>query len=672
MNEFKFNITTKRAEFLNKLGLKTPFQVLSYLPRKYVDYTLTTQISNLDNDKRVVICGEVVSKERLFRIKRNLNRFAFKVAYLDDEYKVVVFNRDFYYANILVGSKVLVAGKLDYYHREIMASDLFIKELDTLQIKPVYSLIQGVKDYEFAKVVNYCYDQLVAEEKLMPIIPAKYSSKYKLIGRDLAYYLAHFPRSMNDVVQAKRYLKYEEALVYSLLMQKLRSVSLASSSGVGKNINQALLKKIIDTLPYLLTPDQQTSLAEILLDLQLPKTMYRLLQGDVGSGKTIVATLALVACISGGYQGAFMAPTDILARQHYATLSDLLTPFGIQTVLLVSSLSIEEKRQTLKRLQNGEAQLVIGTQALIQKGVEFHNLGMCVVDELQRFGVEQRKLLHEKGTSVDLLLMSATPIPRTLAIAIFQDMDVSTLQVSPYAQKDIQTEVIKGNSITTIKTKMLETLAKDEKIYVVCSLIENELSDYNNVKDVFKTMQKEFVDIPVFLLHGRLKEEEKVAVMAAFKQAKKAILVSTTVIEVGIDIKEATMMIIYDANCFGLAQLHQLRGRIGRGGQKAACYLLTNSNDEEVLEKLTFLQHNSDGFEVARYDLMVRGPGDIAGYAQSGGFGFAMCNIFEDLKIFECARADAKAILQEEGQPANQAILTFLTTYMAKDVAVIE
>jgi len=669
--DFAFNITKKRAEFLTKLGLETPFQVLNYLPRKYADYTPTNISKDFDNE-RVVIKGEVIAKDRLFRIKKNLNRFSFKVAYLADEYKIVVFNRDYYYSNIIIGKPVLVAGKLDYYHREVNATDLFIKDLDKIIIRPTYSLIHGVKDYEFARVVKYSYDQLCDSNKLNEIVPSEYLAKYRLVGRKQAYYWAHFPSSLVEVKQAKRYLKYEEALVYSLTMQKLRSVSLNTVSSA-KTINIGLVNDFIASLPYQLTTDQKQAVQEILADLASPKSMYRLLQGDVGSGKTIVALISMLATVSAGYQSAIMAPTDILARQHFETITKLVKPFKLKVTLLVGSLSSSERKEALTSISNGESQIIIGTHALIQESVHYQKLGLCVIDEQHRFGVEQRKMLHEKGDEVELLLMSATPIPRTLAIAIFQDLDVSSLLVPPITSKDVKTKLILGSSINTIIPNMEATLNRGEKIYVVCSLIENELSDYQNVTKIYHEMKTKFGGIcPVLLLHGKFKEEEKIKVMAEFVNSPSAILVSTTVIEVGLDVKTATMMIVYDANCFGLAQLHQLRGRIGRGGQSSTCYLLDNSGDEEAEKRLNFLVNNNDGFEIARYDLALRGPGDIAGYSQSGELNFMMCDIFQDYKIFEYAKEDAKAILKASFDSKNQPILAFLAEQMAKDVAVIE
>ncbi len=672
INEFDFNITKKRAEFLTKLGLDTPFKVVNYLPRKYVDYA-KSNISKESDGNRVVIKGIVRGKDKLYRIRRGLTRFVIKVETSFDEFKIVVFNRDYIYKNIEIDKEILVAGKLDYYRREIVATDIFVKDIDKINVKPVYSLIHGVSDYEFSKVVDYSYNQLVVSGKLNDIVPNTYLDKYRLLNRRKAYFYAHHPNNMKEVIQSKRYLKYEEALVYSLMMQKLRSETKSLETKIKKTIDYSLINRVLDSLPFKLTKDQSVALFEILNDMNSEKLMYRLLQGDVGSGKTIVATLALVGIVSAKYQGVLMAPTDLLARQHYLNLSKLLDSFGIRLGLLVSSLSTQDKKIVLEKIKNGEVDIIIGTQSLIQKGVEYANLGLCVIDEQHRFGVKQRKLLHEKGENVELLLMSATPIPRTLAIAIFQDMDVSTIKVPPVASKDIKTKLIKGNSISSIKKDIIATLKRNEKIYVVCSLIENELSDYQDVKKVYETMKAEFSEYgDVYLLHGKLKDEEKVEIMEEFKSASSAILVSTTIIEIGIDIKEATRMIIYDANCFGLASLHQLRGRIGRGGDASICYLLCSSDDEDALNRLSFLENNLDGFEVARFDLASRGPGDIAGVSQSGSFGFSMCNIFEDLKIFECARDDAKEILRNINDSDNKAILEFVDDYQVQDVVVVE
>jgi ATP-dependent DNA helicase RecG len=475
---------------------------------------------------------------------------------------------------------------------------------------------------------------------------------------------------MEAITQAYRYLKYEELLVYAIGVQKLKKLNLIVKANGAKKIDEALLTSVIKKLPFELTGDQHKAVLEIVNDLKGQTTMYRLLQGDVGSGKTVVALLGLVANYSAGYQGVFMAPTDILSRQHFANFIDLLKTFNIRVELLVSNLETTKKQNVIKAIKSGEVDIVIGTHALIQEAINFKNLGLAVIDEQHRFGVNQRKLLREKGEDVELLLMSATPIPRTLAISIYGDMDVSTLALADFQKRKITTKVIEGNDISKVSDNLEKVLAANQKAFVIASLIEGEGKSFATAVKLFDEFKKKYQN--VYLLHGKMKEEEKLSVMNQFKKTEAGILVSTTVVEVGIDIKEASMMIIYDANRFGLAQLHQLRGRVGRKGQAGFCYLLSNDISEEGLTRLKFLEKEDDGFEIARFDLSLRGPGDIKGYAQSGQISFNTCNIFDDFKIFEVARQDAINILQNQDNIEFLPIIKFAEDELAKDIAVID
>jgi len=674
MIKFPFNLTKHRQEFLEKLGLETPFQVINHFPRRYDDFSLTPILDlSLDNQK-VVIRGKVIIKEQLFRIRKGLNRFSFKIEYLNEEIKVIVFNRDFYYKNIVEGEEILVSGKFNYYKKELVAVDIFIKNLDNNNVRPIYSLVSGVRDYDFSTIVLKCYQEELKNGHLKNIVPSELMRKYKIIDRDKAYYLAHFPKSMVEVKNAYRYLKYEEILVYSLMMQKIKAITLGNSTS-SKKIDYVLIDSVLQNLPYKLTSSQEVAIKEIFADLESKRIMYRLLQGDVGSGKTIVAIMSLIANYSSGYQGAFMAPTDILARQHYSQIKQMLTNLksNIKVELLVSSLPNLKKKEIVDMIANNKVDIIIGTHALIQDKILFKKLGLAIIDEQHRFGVNQRKKLREKGKDVEFLLMSATPIPRTLAISLYGDMDVSTLSDIPYKKRNVVTKVIEGKSIKPILNEVESVISNKQKVYVVCSLIEDNQTELQNVEKIYEGINKHFHSkCPVFLIHGRLDEIEKENIMQEFALCDSGILVATTVIEVGIDIKNASLMVIYDADRFGLAQLHQLRGRIGRNGQKSMCYLLCNSDNEETLGRLKFLEKNDDGFEISRYDMSLRGPGDIKGIAQSGDFNFNTCNIFVDFKIFEIAREDAKEILKNFESEENKSIISFVDEEMAKEIAIIE
>lgn len=674
MIKFPFNLTKHRQEFLEKLGLETPFQVINHFPRKYDDFSLTPILDlSLDNQK-VVVRGKVIIKEQLFRIRKGLSRFSFKIEYLNEEIKIVVFNRDFYYKNIVEGEEILVSGKFNYYKKELVAVDIFIKNLDNNNVRPIYSLVSGVRDYDFSTIVLKCYQEELKNGHLKNIVPSELMRKYKIIDRDKAYYLAHFPKSMVQVKNAYRYLKYEEILVYSLMMQKIKAITLGNSTS-SKKIDYVLIDSVLQNLPYKLTSSQEVAIKEIFADLESKRIMYRLLQGDVGSGKTIVAIMSLIANYSSGYQGAFMAPTDILARQHYSQIKQMLTNLksNIKVELLVSSLPSLKKKEIVDMIANNKVDIIIGTHALIQDKILFKKLGLAIIDEQHRFGVNQRKKLREKGKDVEFLLMSATPIPRTLAISLYGDMDVSTLSDIPYKKRNVETKVIEGKSIKPILNEVESVISNKQKVYVVCSLIEDNQTELQNVEKIYEGINKHFHSkCPVFLIHGRLDEIEKENIMQEFASCDSGILVATTVIEVGIDIKNASLMVIYDADRFGLAQLHQLRGRIGRNGQESKCYLLCNSDNEETLERLKFLEKNDDGFEISRYDMSLRGPGDVKGIAQSGDFNFNTCNIFADFKIFEIARDDAKEILKNFESEENKNIIRFVDEEMAKEIAIIE
>ena len=634
-----FTFTEKRKNYLMDLELFTLSDILNHFPRKYISYHLTN-IDKEHDGNRVCIRGRVINKGRLFRFNRSLDKFTFKIEYNSFIYNIVVFNRSYMYKNIQVNEEVLVTGKLDYAHKEINAVELYVNDLDSYRIKPVYKLVNDVTTKEFQKCVNYAFEN-VDQSYFETIVPQEFMEKYRLVSKKEAVYKAHFPSSSEDIRQSLRYLKYQELLAFATSMMLNRKRIKGELKDETKHVNREELNKIIKESNFTLTNDQLIATKEIIEDIESKNSMYRLLQGDVGSGKTLVATLALASICLNKYQGVLLAPTDILARQHFDFLSKFLKDYRIE--LLVSS--IKNKKEIKNKILNHEVDIVIGTTALIEDDVVFDNLGIIVIDEQHRFGVKQREKLILKGHNVDILSMSATPIPRSLALSLYGDMDVSTLKEFPNKKRDVKSEVIASTSIKPLVKSINNVIAKNEKVFVVCPLIEGE-SNRKSATSVYEDLKVLFGD-EVLLMHGRMKDDEKNAIMLEFKNGNSHILVSTTVIEVGIDIKEASMMIIFDANSFGLAQLHQLRGRIGRGGQEAQCYFLSNTKDEEALKRLEFLKNNEDGFEIARFDLSLRGPGEITGVKQSGLPDFFFADLVDDLKILEVARNDAQKIVRE-------------------------
>lgn len=654
---FPFKLTPKRVEYLKELELTSPSEVISYFPRTYNLYHQS--VLDKENDqKRVVVKGMVHKKERVVRFGRNHTLFKFTLVYDYETYTVVCFNRDYLTKTISTGDEVIVVGKFDYYKREINMTELITNGIDNLKIRPLYSLPEGITNYEFQLLLKLCFNVAPIEE----VIPESLRSKYRLVSRKKAYNDVHFPNDEEELRQALRYLKYEELLVYSLQLQLLKKEQKNAERSIAKKVDHELLERVISNSSFILTSDQEKAVSDIVKDLESNSLMYRMLQGDVGSGKTLVATMGLVANYSAGYQGVLMAPTDILARQHYAFLVDFLKDTPIKVGLLVSALSAKEKREVLEKMANHDYDIIVGTHALIQSGVEYAKLGLAVIDEQHRFGVKQRQLLKEKDENVELLMMSATPIPRSLAITLYGDMDISTIHSFPNQKRRVETRVIEGSTIKSLLKEITERVGNNERVFIVCPLIDED-ENRRNVSEVYEGLKKHFQGkANVAFLHGRMGELEKEQTMIDFRDGKTSILVSTTVIEVGIDIRQATMMIIYDAESFGLATIHQLRGRIGRGGQEARCYLLCSNGSPIALKRLNYLVDHDDGFDIARFDLANRGPGDIVGTRQSGIPDLNIADIYSDLKILEVARDDAQRLIEQQDLEENKQIFAYIAS----------
>lgn len=634
--------TSRRLEILASMNITTLEDLIYQYPYRY---EVIEEKYPTDEDEHLIIEATVISPVKIF-FKGKMSRMSFEV---EDKYlqhfQVSIFNRHFLRQHLKLGTTITIIGKC--INHRITASDIKIKSLQDISgIYPVYSLKEGITQKSFRQYVKKALSLL--NHEFDDFIPEKYRIQHHLIRKESALYCIHFPENKKDVQEALKYLKYEEFLKFQLTMQLMKQQR-TQEMGIAKDFDVTQLQSLILSLPFALTKDQQTAIKEIVEDLKSPQMMYRFLQGDVGSGKTVVSSVALYANYLAGYQGALMAPTEILATQHYQTLSRFFENTDVHIELLTGSLSLKEKERVYQAIQSGEADIVVGTHALFQKKVVYHNLGFVITDEQHRFGVMQRKALKNKGQQVDFLIMSATPIPRTLAISMYGDMDVSTIKTMPQGRLPVKTQYIHSSSMKPILKHLKSYLAQGGQCYVICPLVEDsENLEAKSASQIAKAMQKYFqTQYNVGLLHGQMKEDEKEKVMNGFLNNTIQILVSTTVVEVGVDVKNANMMVIYNAERFGMSQLHQLRGRIGRGQEQAYCYLMSSSSSKEAIERLKYLEKSHDGFEISLYDLKLRGPGEVLGQRQSGLPTFLVADIMKDFPILSIARKDADEIIHD-------------------------
>lgn len=641
-------ISAKKQEILAHMNIHSVEDLLTYYPFRYESIE-ALPFSQWQKDDKIATEGMIITRPHVVRLggKRSMTRF--KIMNEDGEFDISLFNRP-WVSQFKLKEMITIIGKYDGKNK-ITALQYNFKPLrEQLGMTPVYTLREGMTQRDIRNYVDKAWQ--AAHHTITDLIPEDLRLKYRLITRKEAVYFIHHPRHYESVKQALRYLKYEEFLRFQLMMQAMKAKETVVVKGHAKQFATEDVWELKHALTFQLTNDQQKAIEDILQDLASDQVMYRMVQGDVGCGKTLVAAFGMYACILAHKQAALMAPTEILAKQHGQSLQKLFADFDVSVEVLYSSLKAGEKAAILERLANNEIDILVGTHALFQEEVKFYDLGMVVADEQHRFGVGQRRRLIEKGDKVDFLLMSATPIPRTLALSLYGDMDVSTIQERPQGRMPITTRLIHSASMSPVLDEILERIDAGNQCYVVCPAIEkNEETNVKNVTDIYMGMKASLgKKYHVALLHGKMSAQEKDDVMNRFKNQEIQILVSTTVIEVGVDVPSANIMVIYDAHRFGLSQIHQLRGRIGRGKQKGWCYLLTASKEEESLRRLKILVKTSDGFEIAHYDLALRGPGDILGTRQSGVPGFILGDVVQDLKILEVARDDAAYLLAHINQ----------------------
>ena len=634
-------ITEKRLDILKLMNIESLEDLINHYPYRYdvIEETYPTQ-----EDDKIIIEGTLISPVKIF-FRGRMSRMSFSVEdRYQNVYQVTIFNRHFLRQYLKQMTTVTIIGKCQ--KDKITASDIKIKPISEIQgVHPVYSIKEGLTQKSFQQYIKKALNLL--KGNIDSFVPEEYIIKHQFIHKESALWNIHFPQSQEDIKHALKYLKYEEFLKFQLTMQTIKRQR-TLEIGNAKTFDVQKFQSFILSLPYQLTQDQQTSVKEIVSDLQSPKMMYRFLQGDVGSGKTVVSSVALYANYLAGYQGALMAPTEILASQHYQTLLSFFKNMDVKIALLTGSLTNKEKEHIYEQIQNGDIDIIVGTHALFQKKVEYYRLGFVITDEQHRFGVGQRKALKNKGNQVDFLIMSATPIPRTLAISMYGDMDVSTIKTMPKARIPVMTKYIKSSSMKPILKDLKEYLASGGQCYVICPLVEDsEVLDAKSASQIAEAMQQYFHETyQVGLLHGQMKDDEKDRVMQDFQNKKIHILVSTTVVEVGVDVKNANMMVIYNAERFGMSQLHQLRGRVGRGHQQAYCFLMSSSTSKEAIDRLKYMEKSHDGFEISMYDLQVRGPGEVLGNRQSGLPTFLVADVFKDFPILNVAREDAMRIIE--------------------------
>ncbi|MGM9886882.1 MAG: ATP-dependent DNA helicase RecG [Lactococcus sp.] len=647
--QFLKGVGPKAAENFHKLGIFTMQDLLLYFPFRYEDFASRSIFDLLDGEK-ATISGTVVTPANVQYYGFKRNRLTFKIKQDEAVVGISFFNQPYLADKVEVGSEIAVYGKWEQAKQQlsgmkIVASKTSTETDDGLGFEPVYHLVAGLKQSTLVKAIQQVLEAGLLNE-LSENLPQYLLEKYRLMGRQEAVQAMHFPKDMEAHKQALRRVKFEELFLFQLKLQALKNKDKVGQAGLQIDFEQAEVNAKMAELPYELTGAQSSALTEILADMASPYHMNRLLQGDVGSGKTVVASLAMYAACLANFQAAIMVPTEILARQHVVKLRQLFPELHI--TLLVSGLKTAEKRLALEDIASGKSHMIVGTHALIQNDVDYYRLGLVVTDEQHRFGVNQRKVFREKGQNPDVLMMTATPIPRTLAITAFGDMDVSIINELPKGRQPITTRWVKHEQFGEVLKWIKTELDNEAQVYFISPLIEeSEALDLKNAVALYEELMDYFgLFAKIGLLHGKMKADEKDAVMQDFKAKKLDVLVSTTVIEVGVDVPNATIMVIMDADRFGLSQLHQLRGRVGRGSKKSFTILVANPKSDTGKKRMKIMTETQNGFTLAEEDLKMRGSGEIFGVRQSGIPEFIAADLVNDYNILEVARAEAVGIFK--------------------------
>ena len=640
-----------RVEILNKLGLFTLNDIINYFPREHEDRGRYKNIYELQDGETAAIRVVIASNVSETRVRRNMA--IYKVIAKDETGNIILtwFNQPYIKKQLRVGGEYSFYGKVkNTLGRIEMQSPVFDagdKSKNTGKIIPIYPLTAGITQNVFRGIVETAVKSV--QGNLIDSLPEWIRVQYKLDDIEKAIHNIHFPENLDEFEKARYRLAFEELLIMQLGLLRFKEKGQEDRKGISFDKDEKM-DELLATLPYTLTGAQQRVWQEIDRDMKSEKSMNRLVQGDVGSGKTVVATMAMFKAVRNGYQAVLMAPTAILARQHYEGISKMVSEFGIKVELLTGDITKKNKERILEELKNGEIDMIVGTHALIEENVVFKNVGIVITDEQHRFGVRQRGILSAKGEKVDTLVMTATPIPRTLAIILYGDLDISIIDELPPGRQKIDTFAVRRNMEERVNNFIKKELTSGRQAYIVCPLVE-ESEVMDGVKSVVEQLDyyKEVLkDFRVEMLHGKMRSKEKDEIMAKFKAKEIDVLISTTVIEVGVDVPNATIMIIENAERFGLAQLHQLRGRVGRGKFKSYCILKFDSKSDIVKQRMEIMQKSNDGFVISEKDLELRGPGDFFGTKQHGIPEFKVANLFVDIPIMKVAQGVANTIYEDD------------------------
>lgn len=633
----------KTSKILNKLGIFTDDDLINYYPYRYNVYNFSNKL--IDNST-LIINVIIESNPIVSYIKKNFNRLSFRARYNERIFNVVIFNRAYLKTNLTIGKNITIIGKYDFKKNIFTSSDIKFNVTNG-QIEPVYHLTKGITNNTISKLIKDNFNNIYIKDSL----PSNIISKYNLLSKKDALYNIHFSNDLKMVHYAKNRLIYEELFDFSFKMNYFKNQNIRKDKEP-KNIDINKINEFKKLLPFSLTTDQDNAYNEIVQDMGSNKKMNRLLLGDVGSGKTVVAVGAIYANYIAGFESTLMAPTEVLATQHYFSIKKILDKFNVAVELITGSMSKKEKEAIYKRVQNKEIDLLIGTHSLLNENIIFNNLGLVITDEQHRFGVHQRFTLEDKSKCPDILYLSATPIPRTYAMTIYGDLDISYIKTKPTGRKDIITKVKKNSDIKEVLGLMLEQIKSGHQIYVVSPLVEEDeslnLTSINLLKEKLSLAFKNLFRIEI--IHGKMKTSEKESIMNDFKNNQIKILIATTVIEVGIDVSNATMMVIFNAERFGLATLHQLRGRVGRSDLQSYCYLISDSDND----RLKVMEESNDGFYISQKDFEMRGHGDLFGVKQHGDMSFKLANLKNDYNILLFANEDAKKFIDSKEYLNNE------------------
>lgn len=631
-------IGPKTAKTLNNLGIYSAEDLIRNYPYRFLIFA-KRDINNPKYYDEFVSDGIVESMPTLNFFRGKMNRLTFRCNVQNKIVKVVIFNRAFLKQNIIIGKEVTIIGKYDPKKETIVATNIRLGNLNKVEIEPVYHLCKGIT----SKQMNAVIKKALSVVKENNNIPKELISKYNLMSEDEAIRIIHNPKDEKSLKTALKTLKYEEIFTYMKNIKLLKKKNEIHKDVYKKEVSLNMVNDFINSLPFKLTSDQEKIVFKMLDEICGDTLMNRLLQGDVGSGKTIVAFIISYALYIGGYQTSFMAPTEVLARQHYKNACDLFKDTNFKVGLLTGKMTLKEKRKVYEKIEKNEIDMLIGTHALISDKVVWNNLGLVITDEQHRFGVNQRQTLKNKGLNVEVLMMSATPIPRTYALTIYGDTDTSSIKTKPSGRIPVITKVKKEDEIKDVLEGIYKALKNQNQVYVIAPMIEeNDDSNYANVYDLKHKFNLAFKNYNVEVLHGKMTNEEKEKVMDEYAKGNIDILISTTVIEVGVDVKNATVMVIFDADRFGLSTLHQLRGRVGRNSLQSYCYLISDKDTK----RLKIMEEENDGYKISEADFKLRGQGDLFGSRQSGALSFKLSDVRKDYDLLVKVRDDVNELVK--------------------------